>query len=245
MIKTLDVIITSTGRRTIIPTLKSFREKIVFSGKYNFIVNIDALHKKDLHKVIKFLSKEGFNNININIEGSSIGHAKAINYLFNKIKTPFFFHLEDDWLFFKEVNLDQLIQIMVKHSEIDHIRLSKRTIRSEAWLYYKSNRIKGEEFVPKENVLIEELSLVKTSIWSFNPSLNRTNIAKQLLEIPLGINPEIYLCKKYYEEVGRDGCYIYGKIGDKAIIKDIGRNNSNNFLRRLKSLLPLNNFLGK
>jgi hypothetical protein len=33
-------------------------------------------------------------------------HAKAINFLFKQIETPYYFHLEDDWEFMKHIDLD-------------------------------------------------------------------------------------------------------------------------------------------
>ena len=50
-------------------------------------------------------------------------------------------------------------------------------------------------------------------------------------------NAEKLICKEYERAFGNKGCYFYGRIGDKAIIRDIGRNWLRQKFRKYKYIL--------
>ncbi len=236
----LDVIITSTCRKTIVRALKSFFKNVSCSEKFNFIVNIDVLNPGYLSSLLLYLKKCKITDISINNRPKDYieNHTRALCCLFKRIETPHFFHLEDDWIFFKKINLDSLICLMQRHSYIDQIRFSKEKIKEKAWLYYLSDEIKEEYLLPNIQVEIDGIPLVQTPAWSFNPSIARTSAIKNFTDMPSSaMGPEIYICKAYPKIFNHQGTYIYGRIADGPAVKDIGRNNFRQLLRKLKYTL--------
>ena len=176
------------------------------------------------------------NNItNVHFNNVPKGHAYAVNFLFKEIQSEFYFHLEDDWIFFKEINLNPLVDLMKTNPAIDHIRFNKEKIQPDAWLYHLSPYPERKIYIPKQQVNINGISLVKTYVWSFNPSLARSSIIKGIGTIPLNVKPEQFVCYKYPEIAISQGTYIYGRIGGGHVSKDIGRPHS--IIRRVKSFL--------
>jgi hypothetical protein len=241
----LDVIITSSCRKTIVAALDSFLDKVHCSDKLRFLVHIDVLKPKNLSHIKNYLRRlevhSGFEvklRINSNPDNNwYTAHTKAVNYLFNKIETPYYFHLEDDWIFIKYVDLDPLIKLMNANKYIDHIRFSKEIIKEKAWLYHLSDEISEEYLVPNVEVVIDGIPLVRTPLWSFNPHLGRSSVIKNFINIPPNNNPEKYVCHKYLEIVKEGHTYIYGRIGDSAFVKDLGRNIIKQKIRKIKYIL--------
>jgi len=237
----MDVILTSTCRSTIVKTLESFKKNVHYSGDVHFILNIDVLskNKKYFSTLMGFLKKLMITDININENpgGFHEGHTKAICYLYRRIESPIFFHLQDDWVFLKKINLDPLMEIMNKYVDIDHIRFSKEKIKEKTWLYHLSEEVSDEYLVPNTELNIDGLPFVHTLTWSFNPSLARTSVVKKFTNIPEGIRAETFICKNYPIIFNHQGTYIYGKIGSPPTVKDIGRNRFLNCLRKNKYIL--------
>jgi hypothetical protein len=232
----LDVIMTSSCRSTIIRTIGSFLKNVHYSGGYNFIINVDVLHENYLPTLMNYLKKMKINNVRINKDIAKFNRAflKAVTYLYGQIKTPFYFHLEDDWIFLRKVNLDPLIDLMEKHPYIDNIRFSKEKIKEKAWMFHLSDVVSDEFLVPNKQVEIDGIPLVQTPTWSTNPSLARTAVVKEFINIPEDTRLESYICNNYPRIFKHQGTYIYGKIGDPRIVLDIGRNKIRNKLRKIK-----------
>lgn len=231
----MDVLVTSTCRKTFEATHKSFIRNVKYAGIFNFIVHIDVIEKerKYLSKLIQYLKLNGIDDMYVN--EAPKGHSNAVNFLFKRIQSEFYFHLEDDWIFLEEINLDPLLDLMKVNSEIDHIRFNKERIKPDAWLYHLSPYPERKIYVPKQQVSVNGISLVKTYVWSFNPSLARTSTIKNIGTIPINVNPEQFVCHKYPEVAKSHGTYIYGRIGEGHVCKDIGRPHP--IIRRVKSFL--------
>lgn len=57
---------------------------------------------------------------------SEKGHVKSMNLIINKINTPFWFHLEDDWLFFeKKPYLSSCLEIMEEDVNIKQVMINR------------------------------------------------------------------------------------------------------------------------
>jgi len=235
----LDVIMSSSCRSTIIRTLESFLKNVSYSGGYNFIVNIDVLNPGYLPVLMSYLKKRGIKNIRINTDLRKFDSAftKVVTYLYGQVKTPFFFHLEDDWVFLKKIRLDPLVQLMENHSFIDHIRFSKERIKKKAWMYHLSDKVSDEYLVPNKQMEIDGISLVQTPTWSTNPSLVRSKVVKEFTSIPENMKLEKYICNNYPRMFPYQGTYIYGKVGDPRLVLDIGRNRIRERLRKIKYIL--------
>lgn len=232
----LDVIITSTCRRTIERTLNGFLENVSCSYKFRFLVNIDVKFPKYLPRLTKFLQQNGINDFRVNWHPKDrfAGQTEAINYLYPKITSPYYFNLEDDWIFLKKINLDSLISLMNDQENVHHIRFNKERTKKYARLYHLSDQDLPQYRLPNKDTVINSTNLVQTHVWSFNPSLVRTSIMTKMLPIPIDSHSEQYLCHKYEEIFSSSGAFILGKIGDSPIVSDIGRNKIKVYLRRLK-----------
>ena len=237
----LDVIITSSCRRNIEATLESFLKRVHCALPFRFLVHVDVLDPKYLDKELAYLHSKGIENIELNRIPSGKFPAnlgKALLSLFNKIESPFFFHLEDDWKFLRDVDLDPLLSLMAKYPKIDHIRLNKEKIKPKAWLYYKSENITPEFLRNNLQCKIDGIDLVLSSGWSFNPSLNRSGFVKAFTNTASMLqDPESHVCRTYEEKRGNAGTYIYGRIGDNPLVLDTGRNRLRQWLRKTKYIM--------
>lgn len=219
----LDVIITSTCRKTIENTLESFIRNVSCFDDFRFIVNVDVRNPKYLDRLNRFLDQKGIRDVRINPYPAEMprAHAEALNYLFGRIESPYYFHLEDDWVFLKRIDIDPLIEIMQTH-DIDQIRFNKQRTKDYAWLYHISTEDIPKYRKPNRNTVLNGMNLVQTWVWSFNPSIGRASTVQSIMPFPVSPNPEKYLCHKYDEIYSTRGAFIWGRIGDKAAVHHIG-----------------------
>jgi hypothetical protein len=220
----IDVIVTSTCRRQFETTYASFMKNVKYSQGFRFIIHVDVLekNKRYLPGLLEFLKRNNISDVNINTGKHSF--AGAVNYLFKKLQSEYYFHLEDDWLFLKPIDLNAVIEAMEKNNNIHSIRFSKERIKKPDCRMKKYLAEKNEPYLlPGREINIGGIGLIETSIWSLNPHIARTSTIKQLLDIPEDINPEEFLSKRYFSAFSSPGLYIYGKYGDSPYTKDIGR----------------------
>lgn len=220
----IDVIVTSTCRRQFEATYASFMKNVKCGQGFRFIIHIDVLEKNKhyLPKLLEFLRRSGIGDININTGNHSF--SGAVNYLFKKLQSEHYFHLEDDWLFLKPIDLNAVMEVMKNNKNIHSIRFSKEQIKKPDRRIKKSLARKNELYLlPGREVNIGGIDLIETNIWSLNPHVARTSIVKQFLDIPEGINPEEFLSKRYFSVFDSPGLYTYGKYGDSPYVRDVGR----------------------
>jgi hypothetical protein len=235
----IDVVVTSTCRKQFKSTYRSFMKKVKCSEGYRFIVHIDVLpeNRNYLPVLLKFLEENNIGDVLINNMPGDF--ANSINYLLRRIETDYYFHLEDDWLFLKEIELDPLIDLMRRNEEVNQIRFSKeQIIQVDPSIIEEFNKRNELFLLPGEQATIDGINLIKSYIWSLNPHIARLSVVRKLLDIPSGINPENYFCKKYSQIFNSSsGLYIYGMIGESPYVKDIGRLNI--VLRKTKMLYEI------
>ncbi len=220
----IDVIVTSICRRQFETTYASFMKNVRYNEGFRFIMHIDVLKKNKsyLPRLLEFLK---YNNIkDVIVNKGDHAFANAVNHLFKRLQSEYYFHLEDDWSFLRSIDLDAIIQVMKHNQNIHHIRFSKERIRKPTDLMKKNLARTNELYLlPGKEINMGGLDLVRSSIWSLNPHIARTSIVKQFKAIPLDINPESFLSKSYSDKFRMPGLYIYGKYGDPPYVSDIGR----------------------
>ena len=235
----IDVTITGSGRWNLLKrTIKSFKEHVHCSEEFRFLVTDDAGYKKmnrgdkspnkTREKIVSsgLFDKWFFSDVQ--------DYGDCVKWLFSNLKSEFYFHLQDDWEFLIDVDLDSLIHLMRKKPTINHIRFMKRTIRprmkSEIW-----NNL-GK--LSKTNVEILGIKLVAAPYWAMHPSLSRTSFVQK---IPLPSKKqdrthkpgrwERYWLQNVFKGIDRTnykdysknaGTYIFGQIGDPPTILHIG-----------------------
>ncbi|MBM4189762.1 MAG: hypothetical protein FJ210_03460 [Betaproteobacteria bacterium] len=56
-----------------------------------------------------------------------LGHHAAVDYMYSKVKTPWIFHCEDDWLFQKPIDLQHLIKVLQAQQWMSGICMRQRS----------------------------------------------------------------------------------------------------------------------
>jgi len=168
----LDVIITASGRDTIFRTIESFLTNVKYAGEFRFIINIDVCRKGSLTQIIKYVKNLNLKYFNVNYQPK--GFTNALSSTLKQIESTFYFHLEDDWVFLKEIQLDPLIELLQKNNNVNHVRFSKRKIRDYNELFY-CPPLRGIYRPKKKNIVIDGIQLVNCIAYSANPNISRTS----------------------------------------------------------------------
>jgi hypothetical protein len=172
--------------------------------------------------LLGFLKDEGITDVHVNTGTRTF--ANAVSYLLKAVETEFYFHLEDDWVFLKQMDITPLVLLMRTHSHIAQIRFSKEPLVRPDSRTIEKLAERGELYLlPGQQSFMDGIPLIESGIWSLNPHLARASIAKQFCGIPHNINPENYLFRQYVRGFGANGLFTYGVYGDSAYVKDIGR----------------------
>jgi hypothetical protein len=102
---------TSLSRPDILEqTYESFTKNIegIEFSKCKLFINIDPVPINELQQDTLSVAKKYFNNVKWNITKEP-HFTKAVNWCWSNADTPFIFHLEDDWLLLKKINIRDLI----------------------------------------------------------------------------------------------------------------------------------------
>jgi len=106
-------------------TYSSFEKKMSLKFKdFNLRINVDpAPHctEKSMMKVVN-IANRFFGKVEYNLS-SSCSFPKAVKWCWSDIKTPYVFHLEDDWRLISFVKLDDIIGILNNRRDIDQVCL--------------------------------------------------------------------------------------------------------------------------
>jgi hypothetical protein len=220
----LDVLVTSSCRKTLGPTLRSFRSRVRFSGRFRFLVNVDVLDPGYLPRLLAMLAEHGIDDANLSFEDGrrSHRHARAFGHLLGRVESEFYFHLEDDWVFRRKIDLDRMLLLMQRCSEIDQVRFNATRTRADCWLYHRYAIDDPAGRVPNQPMSLGGVDLVRSFVWSFNPSLVRTSALRSLAPIPTDQGPERFVCFRYLEKNDPPGTFILGRIGDPPMVRHIG-----------------------
>lgn len=108
-------------------TYKSFTTNLkdINFNKSTLYINIDpSPDNNNITKNIE-IAKKYFGKVIYNLPKES-NFAEAILWCFNQVKGEFFFHLEDDWILLREINIDNMIKL-IKNEKLQCI-LNKKNI---------------------------------------------------------------------------------------------------------------------
>lgn len=173
-VRDCDVIITSSSRPELLKlTLDGMEKYIHFHGNFRFILNEDFVFPNESEKLVEWARKSGyFKEEDIIINRKPLGLEKALLNLMDRVKTPFCFHMQDDWVFERPIELDKVMYIMENIKEVNNI------------LFYKAR-------VPivKDSVLMREYYfaqfpqfLTLDYSWELMPGVWRTSFAKPMIK---------------------------------------------------------------
>ena len=124
----MDIVITACLRpRVLRQTLTSFCKYLFTNPRhYRVILNVDPIGESNTNwkQVKKVIEDFKFGELVIN-HPSRASYGAAVIWCWSQVTSPYFFHLEDDWVLLNKVNMDDLISIMEHNNNIAQIRLSK------------------------------------------------------------------------------------------------------------------------
>jgi len=217
----IDITMTAVKRSSLLEkTLLSFCEN-VFYGKqdrYRLIINIDPVGEKEKPKKIVSICKSFFDNVVYNIAPQP-SFPKAVMWVWSQTTAPWIFHLEDDWIIHREIDINNMIRILNERPGLACLRLYKRNIpnKKRPRLFDCPYRYNKDGFFVAGN---------SGTQFGLNPVLIRKKFIQQALPLMVdNKNPEKQF--RYTNLKMKDFLYkwqyaIYGKPGDKILVSDHG-----------------------
>jgi hypothetical protein len=164
-----------------------------------------------------------------------VGLFNILNQTIQNVETLYIFLVEHDWLFRGErIQLPVIIDMMKNEPSINAIRLNKR-----------DNYLNGQDFLMSTDTIQKKYPLIRTSQFSNNPSIIRTEKLKNewlpICEEALrGVSDNLggsafgveeVLFRKYVGDIRAHGfhaahalwgTYIFGRVGDPPRVTHLG-----------------------
>lgn len=193
-------------------TLESFFDKCKGIDNYKIIANIDPLgynyYVKDVVDLIKSF------NVETKLRTpDKCNWVDAVRWTWNMVTQPVFFNLEDDWVFMREFNAEDIIGLFSQIQNLGYICLRKKSVRGK-------NSIKiGEQYITiKQQTHGKQFGL--------QPAFWRKELVQNIIKyLKDGADPEKQISENsncapaLIDWIGVD----YGKTGIYKWVKDIGR----------------------
>jgi len=214
----VDITMTAVLRPTVIrQTLKTFCENMFINrNEYRLIINIDPVgDEKTTADDVLEVCNEYFNDIKFNVPDKP-SFPKAVIWTWKQINTPYIFHLEDDWIIKRPVDIKRLTKVLHKNPQLACLRLYKHDIPKK-----KNPRLFNSPYTYNEKGRFFQANDSKKQ-FGLNPVLIRETFIKEAL--PLMVedkNPEKqfrYGNEKMRDFVMRWKYGIYGEPGDKTLV---------------------------
>lgn len=222
MIDKIDVMIDSGSRPFLLKkTLPTIIENLKFVGNINWIfheVFIDEKLSRENIEYIKSLNK--FNTI---IESKPLGQTFSIGNALKKCISDYFFHIEDDHILTRNIDLNEGIHIM-DGSNVNQIAYNKRkTMKAvSGWV--------------KKEYKINDHIMTTSPHWRFTPALWKLSYIKPKWKNFRGNNGHWDMNKLLKQSNGHrtpewinnnTGTFYYGPIKEPGFCKHIGGGFSN------------------
>jgi hypothetical protein len=221
----IDITMTATLRPQIIEqTFISIIDKIVKNqdDRYRLIINIDNVGENIKQEEIVNIAKKYFSDIIFNCPETP-SFLKAVKWVWGQATNNFIFHIEDDWVITREIDVDDMIRILNKYDRLSSLRLNKRTTPEKEF-------IEKEWFAGIWNYIKEDnfyLCHGWVGIFSLNPNMIKRKFIKEVLpKMLVELNPEKQLREpsKYMRDTIKNWQYgIYSRPGDSPLIVDHGK----------------------
>ena len=218
--QTLDVLITASSRPQLIEfCLRSFIEKMHFSGTFRFLLHEDFVFEEQSRAVLRWATRNEVVHFDIIRQAHpAVGLGAAMERMLVRIRSPFMFYLQEDWEFERHVDLDQAIWTMEQTPELNSL------------IFFKYRTPSTINSFSLEETRFDMLTCSLYNTWSLLPSLWRSSFIKSRWvtrkERPEGfftnslgsaaqrMRPEF--CRKQL------GVYIYGPNGDYRYVRHLG-----------------------
>ena len=118
----MSFVLTSCGRVDLLdPSLKSFFEKNTYKLEKLFLVE-DSVDKKTYEHV----KKKWSDKLTLIFNKEKKGQIKSIVDVYKKIKTPYVFHCEDDWVYTRKDFIEDSLKILKNDKKIIQVWLESK-----------------------------------------------------------------------------------------------------------------------
>ncbi len=220
----IDITMTATLRQKIFhETIVGIRKYVIGKSnvdRYRLILNIDQIGENIAPKVIVKIAKKHFPSVVVHNVSKTPSFCKAVKWVWSQATADYIFHIEDDWKFFKKIDVDDMISILNKHKNLSSLRLYKYNTP-------KSKRIKTFGCMWSYN----KDGFYIADDWRRQFGLNPILIKKEFIDMALprmvdDVNPEKQFrsSQKYMIDTIKKWKYgLYCKPGEKKYIDDTGR----------------------
>ena len=146
----MSFVITSCGRVDLLnKTLESFFKFNSFKFEKLFLIE-DSVDEK-VYKQVK--TKWG-DKLEITLNKHKKGQIKSIEEIYKKVKTPFVFHCEDDWMYTRGNFVEESLKILKSDPKIIQVWLESESAKDFGVFEFgpirKNNNIKFRNVSPKE-----------------------------------------------------------------------------------------------
>ena len=228
----IDITMTSMLRPSLLSTtLTSIRERICKSDedRYRLIINVDPLGEDVKAVDVVKTAKKNFKNV-ISNTPTIASFPKAVKWVWSQVTANYIFHIEDDWKFNIDIDVDKMIEILRKYEKLSSLRLYK---------YHIPERTKFMTFGCHWIYNSDGFYLAKD--WRKQFGLNPILIKKEFIDQAFpkmvdNVNPEKQFreSQDYMKPIIKNWQYgIYGSPGDRPAVTDIGRKwiNQTNFCK--------------
>ena len=218
----IDITMTATLRpRVLEQTLKSIVKNIVTKeNEFRLIINIDPMGEKIQQKIILKVAKTYFSNILYNYPKQP-SFAKAVKWCWYNSDASYIFHIEDDWLINRKVDVNKMINILDKYKDLSSLRLYKyKTPKEKVFSTFSCKwRYNQEGFYIADD-------------WRKQFGLNPILIKRQFIDEVLpkmrdNVNPEkqFRASRKWMASIIKKWKYgLFTSPGEKSLNTDIGLN---------------------
>lgn len=170
---------------------------------------------------------------NISVSVGRGGLISSLEFLLDKVRTPYMLFLEHDWVFLdRDIDFEGLIKEFIQKEYINAVWFSKNDNTARG--YHLARDVDNNITAFEEERRTDHVNLVPTSMWSNNPALFRVSKLKEWYELYVkdqnieglnqlhhGIEESIIpaykelISKSKWEDIKDEwGTYVYGKMGE-------------------------------
>ena len=198
----IDIIRTSASRPDFLKTsTEALLKNLKYSGEFRWIIHEDCLNDAWSEECMEYIKNSSVYTA-LDQHKNPIGQGPSLTWLINQTNSKYILNVEDDYELIKPLDLDPLIKLMDKHSDINQIAFHKRRI---SWK-------RGKTFI-KQQIIRDEIPLVTNPHWAFTPALWRASYIK-----PKWVNFE----KRVHWSMNEVLKGIKGNRGPEWVIKNTG-----------------------
>lgn len=228
--------------------LKSFFESCLDKHLIKEIICIDD--GTDAFEINRMIKKYPFIKWILNPQKNK-GHANALNLLFEKVKTEYIFHMEDDWIFVEKSNfisecldvlkneedIKQVVLYKHRHYNLEEdIKNIKRTPSGVGYIDHPTDIFWNKDGTPKKENMISPLSQVSIDNYAswpgftLNPSIFKTSSIRKNGKF---LN-KVFFEPKYAREFLKNG---YKSV---ALLKNYAYHMDGHWVRKTPTAYQLN-----